>query len=277
MIGVAHQRLDSRRPHAGAGNPDADRDGDFLPVRCKCAIAGQAAQPLGKLHRRGLGRLRQHDGKFLAADAGDDIGVALSRAAQIGDAFEHAVAHRMAELVVYGLEVVDVDHHHAQRTHVALVAGQFGACERLEMTPVVDAGQEIHGGQRFQIAGTLLRLTALGDGERQPSPQQQAEHNAPGRDVQELRQDQQHRMAHHGCKLRRQNLVHAAKVDAEVDVLQDVSERVDGEHGEEQPRRAEGVRVADVEENDWSEGRQPQGNDDPIDQCGGQIHGGPTP
>ena len=66
-------------------------------------------------------------------------------------------------------------------------------------------------------------------------------------------------MAHHGCELRRQNFVHAAKVEAEVDVLQDVSERVDGEHGEEQPRRAEGVRVADVEEDDCAEDRQPRG------------------
>jgi hypothetical protein len=66
-------------------------------------------------------------------------------------------------------------------------------------------------------------------------------------------------MAHHGCELRRQNFVHAAKVEAEVDVLQNVSERIDGKHGEEQPRRAEGVRVADVEEDDCAEDRQPQG------------------
>lgn len=66
-------------------------------------------------------------------------------------------------------------------------------------------------------------------------------------------------MAHHGCELRRQNFVHAAKVEAEVDVLQNVSERIDGKHGEEQPRRAEGVRVADVEEDDCAEDRQPRG------------------
>jgi hypothetical protein len=41
---------------------------------------GQAAQPLGKLHRCGLGRLRQHDGKFLAADAGDEANVSRSLA-----------------------------------------------------------------------------------------------------------------------------------------------------------------------------------------------------
>ena len=81
-------------------------------------------------------------------------------------------------------------------------------------------------------------------------------------------------MAHDRRELRRQNVVHAAEIETEVDVLEDVPDRVDCEDGEEQPRRAEGVRVADVKEDDRAQDRQPQRDDDPVDQCGSKTHGG---
>jgi hypothetical protein len=81
-------------------------------------------------------------------------------------------------------------------------------------------------------------------------------------------------MAHDRRELRRQNAVHAAEIEAEIDVLQDIPGRIDGEYGEEQPRRAEGIRVAEVEEDDRAQDRQPQRDNDPVDQSGSESHGG---
>ena len=54
------------------------------------------------------------DGEFVAAEPGDEIGLADAAAQPAGDAFQQFVADRVAERVVDALEFVDVDIEHGE-------------------------------------------------------------------------------------------------------------------------------------------------------------------
>src|SRR5205807_1169440 len=64
----------------------------------------------------------EEDGELVAAEAGDGVGRADGGHQLAGDLPEHEVAGRVAEAVVHGLEVVEVDEHDADRGRPALRA-----------------------------------------------------------------------------------------------------------------------------------------------------------
>ena len=140
------------------------------------------------------------------------------------------------------------------------------------MASVIDAGQKVDSSKSFQVARALLCLATFLHCERQPSPKQKTEDHASCQDIENLRDNQQDRHAHHNRKLGREDLVNAAKVEAEVDVLENVSQCIDAKYGQQQPGRAECVRIADVKEDDCAQHRQPQRDDYPVDQCRSKTH-----
>ena len=104
-------------------------------------------------------RVRHHDDEFLAAEPADEIGAAHDAAHALGEMLQHLVAGVMAVGVVDRFEMVDVEHH--QRQRAALMRGlveQSGEM-RLEIAPIVEAGQRIDGGEldrRLQIGAQAV-------------------------------------------------------------------------------------------------------------------------
>ena len=67
--------------------------------------------------RRGVGRLlhlRHDDGEFVAAEAGDGVGLARAAAQAVGDQLEQFVADRMAERIVDALELIEIEAQHRE-------------------------------------------------------------------------------------------------------------------------------------------------------------------
>jgi hypothetical protein len=60
------------------------------------------------------------------------------------------------ESVVDGLEIIDVHEQQRQWPHVALAANQLRTRGVLELPSVVEPGEGVDGGERPQLAGTLL-------------------------------------------------------------------------------------------------------------------------
>ncbi|MNY38197.1 hypothetical protein D3C86_1728050 [compost metagenome] len=77
---------------------------------------------LGQLHGLAqVGLVADHQ-KLLAAPATHGVHAAQAFLEQLGKLHQHLVAHQMAQLVVDGLEVIDVQQNHRQRPVVALGA-----------------------------------------------------------------------------------------------------------------------------------------------------------
>ena len=75
---------------------------------------------------RGVGRvakLGQHHRELVAAESGDDVGLAQARLEPRGRLNQHRVARRVPEAVVDGREVVQVDEQNRQAAVVALGGG----------------------------------------------------------------------------------------------------------------------------------------------------------
>ena len=118
------------------------------------------AQPFAERHRLlGIEPFRQHH-ELLTTETEREVGSA-HRAHDLGrDLAQHGVAARMAEPVVEGLEVVDVDQQQAHRRAGGRRTGDDVAALRLQPAAVERAGQRIAAAARQQV------LVALAIGEQ---------------------------------------------------------------------------------------------------------------
>ena len=100
-----------------------------------------------------------HDHELLAAIAGKKIRPALKTLGQgLGDIDQRLVALLVPEVVVVGLEMVDIDEKDRHRLRGARGDLPERAQPAVEMTPVVDAGQRIERDQLFERALGRLQV-----------------------------------------------------------------------------------------------------------------------
>ena len=114
-VGVAQQFVGVRSVAGADRNADADADHGLLAVD----VIGLAQRVDDALRQRsGLGGVRDrglHDHEFIAAHPRDGVGLANEAAQPLGDDPEQLVAAGMAERIVDGLELIEVemmDGHH---------------------------------------------------------------------------------------------------------------------------------------------------------------------
>ena len=155
----------------------------------------QSAQPLCHDFRGAVGGFRQQQRKFLAAGAGDNIGLAPHHGAVVGDGLEHQITGVVAEAVVDRFEIVDVDRQERQRPAIALKTSPLEARQCLEVPAVIDRGQPVRGGEQFKARGKPFRIAALAHRGRQPAHQQHDDHKNAGGDISELGNDEERGVA----------------------------------------------------------------------------------
>jgi len=112
-----------------------------------------AQQPFADAHRPFRRRLRQDDGELVAAVAGRHIRRSQRRPDQLGGPRQHAVAEQVTEGVVHELEVVEIDHHHAQWALVALCPDDLLAHPLVQIAVIEEAGERVAVGA---LAGVLV-------------------------------------------------------------------------------------------------------------------------
>ena len=108
-VGVAHQLARAVASASAGGDADAGADADRLAAG-RHALGERGEDPLGD-DDDVLGpveAVEQHR-ELVAAEARDGVGRAHARAQALGDRDQQLVADRVAERVVDGLEVVEVD------------------------------------------------------------------------------------------------------------------------------------------------------------------------
>ncbi len=126
--------------HAQAG-------GDAVPG----VLRHRAAQAFADFARGLQCGVRQHEQEFVAAHAADEVRPACGIAQQLAQAFEHLVAHAVAEVVVDGFEAVHVHHHQRQRQLAGRrVAQQIGQA-LLDLAPVAHAGERVAAHVGFEL------------------------------------------------------------------------------------------------------------------------------
>src|SRR5947209_6196338 len=127
-------------------HPDANgyRDGSDAPALVlDLEILHLPAELFGALGNRSQ-RGRSHDQhELFAAIARDDILAPRSGQHVLAYCTQHRIPRRVAERVVEALEVVDVDHHHAERQGAAPGSAFFPAERLLEVAAVMEAGQPV--------------------------------------------------------------------------------------------------------------------------------------
>ena len=172
QVGVADQLLRAHLPVA-EGDADAGVHEDVVSVQVErkfLAFVDAVGHFLGR--EGGIGALNQHH-ELVSAEAGSGVGAAHALGQAQRELAQHLVAGRMAERVVDGLEVVEVDE---EDRHLVLVAAQ--ALERvrhaiLEQQAVGQAGQRVVEGLPAQLVlhlGPVLIEPALAVGERALRP-----------------------------------------------------------------------------------------------------------
>ena len=150
-----------RGPAVGREGRCSDRGGDRhrpallaherLVAECLEDALGCAAC----LRRVGVG---QDHGELVAAIACGHVRRAEGRADQLGGPREHTVAEEVAERVVDELEVVKVEHQHAQRSLAALRPHDLLAHPLVQVAVVEEAGERITVGS---FAGVLVQPRVL--------------------------------------------------------------------------------------------------------------------
>ncbi len=167
-VGALQQVLEGL---AGGAGGDADRDRERVEHEAVAAPLqaqrGHAqAQRFGDMHgvaRRGSGKQQQ---EFLAAEAHRVVACAQAAAQGRRDGSNHGVAEGVAVAVVDALEMVDVDHRHAQRQR-SVVAADFGQTG-VEAAPVPQLGQRVE--QAFAVALAQLHAQVADLGHRGVEP-----------------------------------------------------------------------------------------------------------
>ena len=127
----------------------AQRNGQRLEHRSAVSAASSA-----------LLDVLQQDRELVAAEAGRGVAGADARVEPLGDLDEHLVAGSVAEAVVDGLEVVEVEEHDGEAAALAPRAGRGVADALAEQRAVGQAGDGIVEGLVREL---LLERLALGD------------------------------------------------------------------------------------------------------------------
>ena len=146
-------------------DPDRGRDRQAVGERPR---GHRRAHALGGGERLGRGGVGQQPGELLAADPADGVDRARLARDPRGGLGEHAVADRMAVLVVDGLEVVEVDDDEAERAAargeaVGLLAQALGERALVEQARQAVA---VGGADELGLAGGLGRAVVDGDERR---------------------------------------------------------------------------------------------------------------
>ena len=124
-IGLHHHAVDVGNV-AAIGN-DADAGGGLHLIAVDAEGTGDDFADLGRQRFDIAGvfdAVLQH-GKFVAAEAGDHVGLAYAALEAFGDRLQQLVADRMAERVVDVLEVVEIDIVHGKLIAAAPGAREF--------------------------------------------------------------------------------------------------------------------------------------------------------
>ena len=111
---------------------------------------------LGELFGHALRHAAQDQAELFATVAAHQIGGARAFEQLLGHFLDHAVADQVAVAVVDDLEVVDVDHHAAQRLLGAPGFGQRRFQRSVEGAPVQAAAKRIARRQPFQLGVLAL-------------------------------------------------------------------------------------------------------------------------
>jgi hypothetical protein len=97
------------------------------------------------------------------------------------------------------------------------ITRQLGVRQRFEVAAIVKAGKPVDRRERLQIAGVLFGQAAFAHRLRQPAQQQQAEHHATGKDIEDFRHDEKDRLTQEGRHILREKAVPAAEIKSEID------------------------------------------------------------
>ena len=148
-------------PAVGRERGDADRGGDrHRPALLadERPVAERLEDPLGGVPGLVAVGLGQDDRELVAAVAGRDVRRAQRRPDELRGPGQDPVAEQVAERVVDELEVVEVEHQHAQRAPAALGADDLLAQPLVQEAVVVEAGQRVAVGE---LAGVLVEAGVL--------------------------------------------------------------------------------------------------------------------
>src|SRR5579862_13837 len=128
------------------GDPDGQGDRpELLAVAPDLQFAHALPERFGALPDDLLCRL-YHQGKFVSAVTHGDVLAARERCDALADAAQHGVPGRMSKGVVESLEMIDVDHHDCKRLPGAPGTRFLARKGFLEVSPVVQTGNDVtHG------------------------------------------------------------------------------------------------------------------------------------
>ena len=158
-IGVADELVGRRSVERAHGDADAGADHHLMPLD---HVGSADDLDDAMCQRRGIGGLRDgrlDDGELVAAHARDRVRLAQQRPQPVGHDLEQLVAGRMAQAVVDGLEVVEIEQVHGHDL-AAPHAPQRILEPFVEQHAVGQAGQRVVQGHMGDLG---LRATLLGD------------------------------------------------------------------------------------------------------------------
>ena len=139
---------------------DADADGGVNLVAVDGKRRRQHVADLGR-QRFDIADVRddvlQH-GEFVAAEAGDQVGLAHARFQPFGDQAQQIVAHRMAERVVDVLEMIEIEIVHGELVAAAPGAGEFQIEPFEKGRAIGQPGQRVGARQLGDLLGGALFL-----------------------------------------------------------------------------------------------------------------------
>src|SRR5262249_39799728 len=121
----AHQRVDAGHADAGLGDAYAHGDAELDLVGDDLRAHHALADTLGDRSRARQAGFGQQNSELLAAEAANDIRLALAIETRSRDRPDRGVADGMAGAVVDRLEVIDVEHQHRDGAIIALEAAPF--------------------------------------------------------------------------------------------------------------------------------------------------------
>ena len=158
-VGLAQQLGGLGDLLGGEHRADADSD-PRLAVADDEGLADDVDDPLAQAADVGLALGADlDDGEFVAADAGDGVGLAQQRAQPLADFLDELVAGIVAERVVDLLEAVEIEHQQGDLLARAAIAGQRLGEAVLEQGAVGEAGQLVV--ERLMLGIGLARLELL--------------------------------------------------------------------------------------------------------------------
>ena len=141
-VGLAEQVVDARGVGRVEGDAGAHADRDRQTGEVDRPVEGREEPRRGGDGIVLAGDVGEQHAELVAAEAGGEIGLAQARAEAVCHRSEELVAGGMAESVVDGLEIVDIEEQHGQRTGCA-APGKRGRRVVDEPAPVGKAGERV--------------------------------------------------------------------------------------------------------------------------------------